>query len=264
MVLEARRKLSQAGNALKLIMNDPALPVGGEVDVVPADAPSDAPFVANLRSSIESAIARAPAIQQALIGIDSATIGVTVTDNGRLPQLDLATSMSWFGLESGFGDTVDDIVDSDYVNYAAGLQFSQAIGNRAAESEYRKARLRRSQAVVGYERAVANSVMQVKNALVDCVAYRELVNQNRTYRLAQAENLRALIVDEKTLAALTPEFLQLKFQLQNGLALAEDAYFASLVNYQNALASLNQAMGTGLEANRIEITSSLDDPLRVE
>jgi hypothetical protein len=36
------------------------------------------------------------------------------------------------------------------------------------------------------------------------------------------------------------------------LAAAEDAYFASLVGYQSAIAALQQATGTGLEANRIE------------
>jgi hypothetical protein len=37
------------------------------------------------------------------------------------------------------------------------------------------------------------------------------------------------------------------------LAAAEDAYFASLVGYQSAIAALQRAMGTGLEANRIEL-----------
>ncbi|MDI9402586.1 MAG: TolC family protein [Limnohabitans sp.] len=258
-VIEARRRLSEAGNALKVLLNDPSLPVGGEADVVPADVPSDAPFEADLRKSIETAIARAPSIQQALIAIDSATIGATVADNGRLPQLDLATSVSWFGLQGDFGDSFSDITSGDFVDYAAGLRFSQAIGNRAAEETFRVARLRRSQTVIGYEKAVQGTVLAVKNALVDCVSFRELVEQNRTYRLAQAENLRALLVDEKTLAALTPEFLQLKFQLQNGLAAAEDAYFASLVGYQSAIAALQRAMGTGLEANRIEIESPAAD-----
>ncbi len=253
LVLEARRRLSEAGNNLKAILNDPNIPVGGEIDVVPADAPSDAAFQADLRKSIETALANAPVIQQALIAIDSAGIGVTVADNGRLPQLDLAANIAWFGLQDDFGDSYGDIASGDFINYAAGLQFSHALGNRAAESTYREARLRRSQAVVAYDKAVQGTVLAVKNALTDCVAYRQLVEQNRTFRLAQAENLRALLVDEKTLAALTPEFLQLKFQLQNGLALAEDQYFASLVGYQSALAALAQAMGTGLEANRIEI-----------
>ncbi|MFM2163861.1 MAG: hypothetical protein RL325_298 [Planctomycetota bacterium] len=252
LVIEARRRLSEAGNALKAIINSPDLPVGGEVDVVPADAPSDAPFEANLRAALEQAFAKSPAIQLALIGIDSAGIGVTVAENGTLPQLDLAASTSWFGLEGSFGDAASEIGEGDFVNYAAGLQFSQAIGNRAAEAEYRSARLRRSQSLVVYDQAVQSTVLAVKNAMTDCVAFRQLVEQNRVYRLAQAENLRALLVDEKTLAALTPEFLQLKFQLQNGLAAAEDAYFASLVGYQSAVAALQRATGTGLEANRIE------------
>ncbi|RLS93280.1 MAG: TolC family protein [Planctomycetota bacterium] len=254
LVIEARRRLSEAGNTLKLIINSPDLPVGGEVEVVPADAPSDAPFTADLRHSIETAIAKAPSIQQTLIAIENASIGVTVADNGRLPQLDLATNVSWFGLNDDGDSSVSDVTTGDFVGYAASVQFSQAIGNRAAEAMYLEARLRRSQTVVAYDKAVQGSVLSVKNAMVDCVAFRELVGQNRTYRLAQAENLRALLVDEKTLAALTPEFLQLKFQLQNGLAQAEDQYFASLVNYQSALAELQRAMGTGLEAHRIEFS----------
>ena len=251
LVIEARRRLSEAGNTLKAIINSPDLPIGSEIDVVPADAPSDAPFQSNLRQSLEQAFAKSPAIQQALIAIDSAGIGVTVADNGTLPQLDLDTRVTWFGLDDGFGDTLTDMGDGDFVNYAAGLQFSYALGNRAAEAEFQKARLRRSQAYVAYESAVQGALLSVKNALTDCVSFRQLVEQNRTYRLAQAENLRALLVDEKTLAALTPEFLQLKFQLQNGLAAAEDAYFASLVGYQSAIAALQQATGTGLEANGI-------------
>jgi len=149
--------------------------------------------------------------------------------------------------------TYEQVGEGDFVNYLAALRFSQALGNRFAEASYARARLQRSQAVVQYDRAVQGTVLAVKNALVDCVAFRELVEQNRVFRLAQAENLRALLVDEKTLAALTPEFLQLKFQLQNGLAQAEDQYFASLVGYQGALARLQQAMGTGLETRGIEV-----------
>jgi outer membrane protein TolC len=194
------------------------------------------------------------AIQQALITIDSADIGVTVAENGTLPQLDLETSAAWFGIDGSASDTYSQIGEGDFINFAAGVRFSQALGNRAAEAEFRQARLRRSQALVSYEQAVQGVVLSVKNALTDCVSFRQLVEQNRTYRLAQAENLRALLVDERTLAALTPEFLQLKFQLQNGLAAAEDSYFASLVGYQSAIAALQQATGTGLEANRIEIS----------
>lgn len=251
LVIEGRRRLSEAGSTLKALMNNHELPVGGEADVVPADAPSEAPFQSDLRASLTQAFAKNPHIAQAFIAIDSAEIDVVVADNGTLPQLDLATNVTWFGLEGDFSDSMSGLADGDFVNYAAGLQFSYALGNRAADAAYRQARLRRTQSFLAYEQAVQSTVLAVKNALTDCVSFRQLVEQNRTYRLAQAENLRALQVDEKTQAALTPEFLQLKFQLQNGLAAAEDAYFASLVGYQNAIAALQQATGAGLEAHRI-------------
>jgi outer membrane protein len=253
LVIQARRALSEAGNQLKALLNDPALPIGGEADVVPADLPSVAAFEADLRGSIETALANAPAVAQALVAVESADIGVVVADNGLLPQLDLEASVAWFGLDKSWSESYAQVGEGDFVNSLAALRFSQALGNRFAEAAYARARLQRSQAVVQYDRAVQGTVLAVKNALVDCVAFRELVEQNRVFRLAQAENLRALLVDEKTLAALTPEFLQLKFQLQNGLAQAEDQFFASVVGYQGALARLRQAMGTGLEARGIEV-----------
>ncbi len=267
LVIQARRALSEAGNQLKALLNDPALPIGGEADVVPADLPAVSAFEADLRGSIETALAKAPAVAQALVAIESADIGVTVADNALLPQLDLEASVAWFGLDKSWSESYEQVGEGDFVNYLAALRFSQALGNRFAEASYARARLQRSQAVVQYDRAVQGTVLAVKNALVDCVAFRELVEQNRVFRLAQAENLRALLVDEKTLAALTPEFLQLKFQLQNGLAQAEDQYFASLVGYQGALARLQQAMGTGLETRGIEVVrpgDATDDAWRGE
>ena len=85
------------------------------------------------------------------------------------------------------------------------------------------------------------------------------MEQNRQTRLAQAENLRALLVDERTLAALSPEFLQLKFQTQNALAQSQNIYIGALAAYQVSIARLHQAMGDGLEVNRIEVLELSED-----
>ena len=71
--------------------------------------------------------------------------------------------------------------------------------------------------------------------------------------MAAAENLRTLKVEEETLAALTPEFLNLKFQRQDRLAQAQSAEIQSLVNYNQSVAALYRAMGIGLSMNRIEL-----------
>lgn len=140
------------------------------------------------------------------------------------------------------------------------MAFSQPIGNRAAEAEYRKARLRRSEAVIGYQQSIENAVFSVKTALRSVTTSYSLIEQSRASRLASAESLRALNVLEKSLAALTPEFLQTKFQAQDRLAVAYMSEVDSMVNYNSAMARLYNAMGTGLTMNRIEL--DVVDPAR--
>ena len=252
-LIVAQRDIRFSSDALKVIMNDPRLPVGEEILVAPADWMTDEPMRYNLGEAIAVSIDRSPSVRRALLLIDDASIGIDVADNGRLPQLDLAGQMRWNGLEGGLGSSYDNLVEGGLVDYLLGVQFSQAIGNQAAEAVYRRSRLERSAAVVAYQRAIQQTVLQVKNALRDVRTSSLLIGQTRALRLAQAENLRALRVTQKTMAQLTPEFLALKFQRQDGLASAQVREVQALVEYNTAIARLFQSMGIGLQMNQIEL-----------
>ncbi len=252
-LIDAQRAARKSSDRLKLLMNDPGLPVGGDSVVVTSDSPVDAPMACNLRLAAATAVERNPGVAQAVVQIDSASINMTVADNGRLPQLDLTGQIGFNGLDGTLGNSWSDAVDGDFMEYLIGAAFSQPIGNRAAEANYRAARLQRSQAAIGYATAVQKAVFEVRVALRDIAADYRLISQRRAARLAQAENLRALLVLEETLAALTPEFLFLKFRRQDGLALAHIDEFRALTDYNSAIAELQRAMGTGLERNRIDI-----------
>lgn len=257
-VIRARRDVQQAVDALKLLMNDPSLPIGDETTIIPTDTMVDRPLNASLREAIATAIQQSPAVARALLDIDDASIRQVVADNGRLPQLNLNAQLQWNGLDATFGNAWDQIGGGDFVDYIVGLSFSQAIGNRYAEATYRRARLERSQAVINYRAAVQETVFAVKEALRNVATNYSLIGQTRAFRLAQAENLRALLVDEQTLAALTPEFLNLKFQRQDGLASAQLQESTALVDYNTSIANLYRAMGTGLAMNRIELETAED------
>lgn len=251
-LIRARRDVGQAMDNLKLLVNAPDLPVGSEVDVVPVDSMVESPYTFDLRDSISTALAQSPIIDAAILVIDDASISEIVARNGRLPALDLKAEISWLGLADGLGGSLQN-VDGQFVDYLVGLQFSQPIGNRAPESVLRQARLRRSSAVIQYRQAVQNTVLQVKNAIRDIEAGYALVGQARNFRLAQAENLRALEALRETLAALTPEFLNLLFQRQERLGEAQLQELNALVAYNLAIAELHRVTGTGLEANRIDL-----------
>ena len=107
--------------------------------------------------------------------------------------------------------------------------------------------------MIGYRQAVQEVVLDVKYAIRDIEAGFSLVGQARNFRLAQAENLRALEALRETLAALTPEFLNLLFQRQERLAEAQLQEAGALVAYNLAIAELQKSVGSGLEANGIDL-----------
>jgi outer membrane protein TolC len=247
-LINARNAARTASDRLKLLMNDPQFPVGTELVVVTTDAPPTSPIDFSFRESVITSVERNPSVKLALLSIDQADINATVANNGLLPQLDLNLAVGLNGLGGDLGEASEDIVDADFVSYLAALQFSQPIGNRPAEDAWRIARLQRSRAVTGYQQAVENAVFGVKSALRDVSAAYQLIEQAQVTRLAQAENLRALLLLEKTLAALTPEFLALKFQRQNALATAHIESARAKARYNQSIARLQQASGTILES----------------
>jgi outer membrane protein TolC len=247
-LINARNAARTASDRLKLLMNDAQFPVGTELVVATTDEPPTSPIDFSFRESVITSVERNPSVKLALLSIDQADINTTVANNGLLPQLDLNLAVGLNGLDGDLGGASEDIVDADFVSYLAALQFSQPIGNRPAEDAWRIARLQRSRAVTGYQQAVENAVFGVKSALRDVSAAYQLIEQAQITRLAQAENLRALLLLEKTLAALTPEFLALKFQRQNALANAHVESARAKARYNQAIARLQQASGTILES----------------
>ena len=258
-LIRACLKARDESDRLKLLMNDPAAAVGADSVLVPIERLAQQAIKYNLREAVVTAVEQNPRIAKALLGIDDAAIGMLVADNGRLPQLGLQAGVTVAGQNTANGADgsisggFNEIADANYVSWLAQLAFSQPIGNRAAEAEYRRARLQRSAAVISYQSAIENAVFAVKTSLRGVTTSYELIQQSRASRLAAAESLRSLTVLEQTLAALTPEFLQTKFQAQERLATAYLAEIDSMVNYNSAMARLYNAMGTGLTMNRIEI-----------
>ena len=115
----------------------------------------------------------------------------------------------------------------------------------------RQRQLERMRSVIDYRSAVQSSVLRVKNALREVQTQYALIGQTRVSRIAAAENLRTLLVLEKTIASLSPDFLDLKFRRQEALAAAEVEEILALTNYNIAIAELSSATGRALERNRI-------------
>jgi outer membrane protein TolC len=252
-VIRRQRLVRAASDTLKRTINDPQLTVSSEAVLFPIDETSESPITYNLREAILTALDKRPEIRQAALNIDDAAIRQEVARIDQLPLLDASAQMAWFGLDDDAGSAYSELGEGDFIDYILGLSFEYPLGNRGAEATYRAARLRRSAAAISYLRTAQNVIVEVKSALRNVITNYELIEATRAFRVAQAENLRALLVQEETLVGLTPEFLNLKFQRQETLAEARREEVAALVNFDTALAELYRAMGVGLTMRRIEV-----------
>ncbi|MEM1183843.1 MAG: TolC family protein [Planctomycetota bacterium] len=255
-LLRAQRAVRRASDALKLLINDPRFPVGSETILLPLDPALDQPIVYSLTDALRAAIENRPEVALAVLSIDDASIRQAVADNGRLPTLDLSAEFQLRGFDENLGDAYEDAFENEFIDdFAIGALFEQAIGNRADEAAYRRARLERMQSVVAYRRVVQQVVLDVKDALDDVVTNYKLIQQARLSRIAAAEALRTLLVEkELTDRGFTVERLDLELSQQDALAAAERAEVSALIDYQVSLAELSRAQGTALERNRIDFS----------
>jgi outer membrane protein TolC len=251
-VMRAQQVFRRASDELKVLINDPRLPVGGEELIDPVDNPADAPISFSLADIMTNAIRNRPEAQQAILSIDNTSIRQVVADNQRLPKLDLRLQTRFAGLDDNYGDAYSDIADTQFVDYLAGVQFEQPIGNRQAEEQYRQRRLERMQATISYRFTVQQIVLEAKKALREVVLNYKLIEQTRVARVAQAENLRSFEVERRILKGDTYEQRDLEFRNQESLAQSEQQEIAARADYAIAIADLYAAMGTALERNNIE------------
>jgi outer membrane protein TolC len=253
-LLIARTNLRLTSDRLKVLINDPTLPVGSEMLIVPNQDAIAEQISYSLLDAITTGVQERPEMEQALLNIDDATIRQQLAKNQQLPRLDLQAQARLLGFDDSFDDAYRDAFENRFIDdWLISARFEQPIGNRAGEAEYRRSRLQRMQSVVGYRQTAQGIVLEIKNALNAVATNGALIEQSTLSRVAQGEALRALVVEkELTNAGYSVERLNVELNQQESLALAEIAEAAAVTDYNKAIVDLYAAMGTVLQRNRID------------
>lgn len=252
-VLQAQATVRRLSDTLKALMNDPSLPVGSEVVLIPSDRPVDAPIQFSTVDSLRQAIQNRPEVQQAVIAIDDASIRQMVARNQRLPDLNVRLQTRWASLEDNMGESFASQFDGDFVDYLLGGSLEIPIGNRRAEAEYRRRRLERMQTILAYKNTVQTAVNETKTSLTNVITRYKEIAQAGDARLAQSEVLRVLLLEKQYDQGITVERLDLELNKQESLASAERSEVQAHTQYHASLADLFAAMGTSLERNRVQL-----------
>lgn len=244
-VIQAWRAMREATDQLKQLIYADDLPISGERLIIPVDKMVDNPFSFNLLDAVTDALQQRPDLQRALSQISDATIRQRVADNQRLPLMDLSATVRYNGLSvDATHDSYDNLGEGDFIDYLMRLQVEIPIGNRQAEAQFAESKINRRGSVLNYQVVAQNAIVEVKSALRRIGADYASISTARDARLASADVVRAVRVQELAGIQLTPAFIDRKLRNEERLANNEVRETRALIDYNIAIALYYRAIGT--------------------
>ena len=251
-LIRARARVRDLSDQMKRLMNDPELPVAGNVLVLPADEPLAEEVQFDEQDQINTALENRSELGQQQLRVDNAGVAADVAKNNLLPQLNLVGAVGFSGLGGNYKESVEQQWEFDAIDYTIGLQLEIPIGNRAARAIWKRAQLQRLQAIDQYRALVDEVALNVRTALRQVQTTYDEIYGSRRARLAAADALNAIEERERAEAqGLTPEFVNRKLDLQAELAQNESREAEAMSNYMIAISDLERAKGTLLRYNNI-------------
>ena len=242
-------------NQMELLVQLLQLPQG--VTVLTTDTPDKEPYSAELNDEIRRALLNRPELKELKQNLALADLQSRVSGNRTRPDLLLSASAATSGLGEGYHSDLDRLSSGKYPAWEVGVVFSYPLGNRSAENEYRKNRLKVDQIqmqIRNLEELIANEVRSAVRALDAC--YKQLEVARRRVSFAE-ERLRAYTRKAEVGLATTTDLLDTEYDY----ATARSDQIKADVAYTDAVTQLWKVTGELLSKERIRIAELDPDRL---
>jgi outer membrane protein len=181
--------------------------------------------------------------------IESRTLNERFTRNQLLPALDLEGRVGLNGLDDNFGNTLNNFVSGNWVQYRIGFTLRYPLGNQAAKSRFARARLEVEQAKTIPERTEQRILVEVHEAVRTVETNIKRVSVTRGARELAQKKLEA---EEKKLAVGLSSVREV-LRFQDNLSSEQSREIRALTDYNVFLANLDRAKGTTLERLNIVV-----------
>ncbi len=266
---DTRARVEQALNNIYVTENQLrrlcGLPVNDGRIIRPADAPLEAEYHTNWESSLAEALTKRVELRRQKWQVKSLELQLIAAESACNPQLNFVSSygVNGFGdkllsqstsdgvTADGYNSAYGTLARGDLTSWTMGLQLAMPIGLRAARAQLENTELQLVKARAGLTAQELDISHELAEAIqrVD-IAY-ATARTNFDRRVASERRVEATqAAMEKGVAGAT---LDLLLRAQASKAVAEIAYFTSLVNYNKAIIELNQRRGTVLDVNNVSL-----------
>jgi outer membrane protein TolC len=251
-VIDAERALQDQVDLLVQLLQ---LPQGQLVETV--EVPSKERYEVSEQAEIKRALANRPELKELKRNLELLELQTRVSGNRTRPDLLLTASAATAGLGDTYPRDMDRLSSGTYPAWGVGLTFSYPLGNRAAENEYRKNRLKLDQSALqirNQEELIANDVRSAVRAIEANYKQLEVADRGRAFA---EERLRAFARKAEVGLATTKDVLD----VENDLATAKNNQIKAQVAYANAITQLWKATGEVLAKEQVRLVTLDPDAL---
>jgi outer membrane protein len=223
-----------------------------------------------LNELVQEALARRVEIAQARINLESNKINLNGIKNSLRPSLQVFAEVTNNALSGapnpisgaaadpfligGYGTFLGQIFRRDFPSYSAGLSLSIPLRNRTNQADYAISALELRQTELQLQKSINQIRVDVQNAIVGVQQARAQYDAAVKARILQQQTLDA---DKKRYGLGASTVFQV-VQDEQSLAAAQTSEIEALANYTHARIAFDQAIGTTLEVNNVNLHEALD------
>jgi len=223
------------------------LPQGSAVETT--ELPSKERYDVSEQAEISKALSNRPELKELKKKIELYELQARVSGNRTRPDLLLSASAATNGLATTYPKDMERLSSGNAPAWGVGLTFTYPLGNKAAENEYRKNRLKFEQEILqlkNKEELIVNDVRAAVRAIKSNYKQLDVADRGRAFA---EERLRAWVRKVEVGLATTKDLLD----VENDLATAKNNQIKAQVAYNNAITQLWKSTGQILERERIQI-----------
>ena len=217
--------------------------------MIPLDRPVQEREPTTVDSAVDAALQRRPEVLQAQTNIESTLLNTQLAKNQLLPRLEFQGSVGLSGLGKEPSDTLERTASTDFYNVGAGMVLSYPLGNRSAESRYRRRQIEARQAKARLQNVRRQVIVDTKEAVRRVQTDFKRIT---TTRMARKLARRQRIQEQKRLdLGLSTTRQVLNFQRDEAIARVNE--LRAIVDYNKSLANLRRRMASTLEQYHISL-----------
>jgi len=248
-LIRAQNRVRDLSDRIKSVLNDAELDLTDEVLIVPADGPQLLRPEMDSRNAVLTAVAERPELRELRNQIRAVEAQKRYDRNQLLPRLDATFVWRRNSIAQNSAEAWKEQGTGRFTDYGAGLVFEVPIGNRYAESQYRRSALELRQAMLGLENLTQDVILEVNTAIREVETNLQEIVATREARIASKDTLDGEQARYDVGDVTNEELLRAQRDFEE----AERNELQAITLLNVAVVRLERAKGTLLDYNNIHL-----------